>query len=464
VSAWARRVAAPSLALAVFENVLIVGAVLISVRIRLGPTGWTSFTLDGGYSKTILIALVVQLCLYFADLYDRRTYADLRELFLRLVQGLAAASICLAVLYFWLPYLIIGRGVFLIASALVVFVVGGWRLASYWLGHRTAPRERLLVVGTGPQSLRLSRELFERRFELGVEIVGFIDPDPPADAESIGHPNIVGGIEDIPAIARARRVTRIVVSLSDARGKLPMDTLLEMKLAGIQFDHLASVYEEYTGKISVENLRPSWLLFSDDLKHAALLGVWKRTFDVVVAFLGLVIGFPLMLLVAVVLKLTSRGPVFYHQTRVGKGGALFTVHKFRTMRPDAEAGTGAVWASPNDTRVTPVGRVLRRTRIDEMPQLWNVLKGDMSMVGPRPERPEFVAELARQIPFYGERHLIKPGVTGWAQVRYTYGASVEDALEKLQYDLFYLKNMSPVLDLLIMVDTVKTVVLRRGAA
>jgi sugar transferase (PEP-CTERM system associated) len=243
-----------------------------------------------------------------------------------------------------------------------------------------------------------------------------------------------------------------------------MEKLLEMKLDGVAFDHLATVYEEYTGKIAVENLRPSWLIFSQGFQKTRLLAAGKRTLDMTAAAVGLVLAAPLMALVAVAIRLTSPGSVFYHQERVGLHGHIFTIHKFRSMRPDAEASTGPVWAAKDgDPRITPIGRLLRRTRIDELPQLWNVLKGDMSFVGPRPERPEFVKELTQQIRFYGQRHVVRPGVTGWAQVRYTYGASAEDALEKLQYDLFYIKNMSLALDLFVILATVKTVLLRKGA-
>jgi sugar transferase (PEP-CTERM system associated) len=242
-----------------------------------------------------------------------------------------------------------------------------------------------------------------------------------------------------------------------------MDELLRMKLAGIRFDHLPSVYEEYTGKIAVENLRPSWLIFSSGFNKTRWLTVSKRAIDVVTSLTLLVLALPVMLLAAILVKLTSRGPVFYHQQRVGQHDRVFTMHKFRSMCSDAEQHTGAVWARDGDDRVTPVGRMLRQTRIDELPQLWNVLRGEMSFVGPRPERPEFVESLKQQIPFYSQRHVVKPGITGWAQVYYSYGASVEDALEKLQYDLFYVKNLSIALDLFIIAKTVKTVLMRRGA-
>ena len=242
-----------------------------------------------------------------------------------------------------------------------------------------------------------------------------------------------------------------------------MDTLLEMKLGGVAFAHLASVYEEYTGKIAVENLRPSWFIFSDGFKRSSWLPFVKRGIDIGLSAVGLAIGSPVMGVVALLIKATSDGPVFYHQERVGQHGRVFTVHKFRSMWVNAEAGTGAVWASADDPRIMPLGRFLRRTRFDELPQLWNILRGDMSFVGPRPERPEFVGQLTKSIPYYGQRHAVRPGLTGWAQVRYTYGASVEDALMKLQYDLFYIKNMSLSLDLFIIFSTIKTVVLRRGA-
>jgi sugar transferase (PEP-CTERM system associated) len=309
----------------------------------------------------------------------------------------------------------------------------------------------------------LARELFGRRQELGVEIVGFVDPDPARVGAPVINPGVIGTIEDIPSIVRSRGVDRVVVSLADARGKLPMDKLLEMKLDGVSFDHLASVYEELTGKIAVENLRPSWLIFSSGFRKSRLVHSAKRALDVAAALVGLVLAAPIMAIVAIVVKLTSDGPALYRQQRVGVQGRVFNVVKFRSMRQDAEAATGAVWASKNDRRITAAGRFLRRTRLDELPQLWNVLIGDMSLVGPRPERPEFVRQLTEQIPFYGQRHVIRPGLTGWAQVRYTYGSSVEDAMEKLQYDLYYIKNLSIPLDLFVIFSTVKTVILRRGA-
>ena len=452
-----------SVVLVGFETLLIVLGVALGALLRLGRDAEILLLHENGFQKALLIAFVCQTCLYYADLYELRVVSDRRELFIRIVQALSATSFLLGAIYFWFPGLVIGRGVFMASSILVLVFVAGWRLAFEWLTRNVAPRERLLLVGTGAAAVSLARELFERRQELGVEIVGFVDPDPARMGAPVINPGVIGTIDDIPSIVRARGVDRVVVSLADARGKLPMDKLLDMKLDGVAFDHLASVYEELTGKIAVENLRPSWLIFSAGFKKSRLVRSGKRLIDILASLVGLFLAAPLMAMIAAAVKWTSPGPALYRQKRVGQHGRVFTVLKFRSMRQDAEAGIGAVWATANDNRVTPIGRFLRRSRLDEIPQLTNVLVGDMSLVGPRPERPEFVQQLTQQIPFYGQRHIIRPGLTGWAQVRYTYGSSVEDALEKLQYDLFYIKNLSIPLDLFIIFSTVKTVLLRRGA-
>jgi len=273
---------------------------------------------------------------------------------------------------------------------------------------------------------------------------------------------ILGAIQDIPAIVRTRAVDRVVVNLSDARGRLPMDELLDMKLAGVTFEHMASVYERYTGRIAIENLRPSWLIFSSGFRATPRMLAVKRAVDVAISMIGLIVAAPIMAAVAVAVACSSPGPFLYEQRRVGERGRVFRLYKFRSMRADAEDTSGAVWSRDGDTRVTTVGRWLRATRLDELPQLWNIFKGDMSLVGPRPERPEFIEELTRHIPYYPQRHIVKPGLTGWAQVRYSYGSSVQDAMEKLQYDLFYIKHMSLLMDAWIVLCTVKTVLSRRG--
>jgi len=446
------------------ESALIFGAIAAASYVRLGADAWILLSEPGGFLRTLLVLAVCQITLHYNDLYDIRFVADIRELMVRLLQAIGFASILLAVIYFWSPAAMIGRGVFLFAAIFIIVCVVVWRLLFAWISRQVAPRERLLLVGTGAAAVELARELHQRRQELGVEIVGFVDPDPARVGAAVINPGVVGAIDDITSLVSSMAVDRVVVSLSDARGKLPMDRLLDIRLqSGVTFDHLTDVYEEYTGKIAVENLRPSWLIFSAGFRKSRVIATAKRVFDVGGALVGLTLALPLMAIVAVLVRLNSPGAILYHQERVGLNGRVFRIHKFRTMRADAEATTGPVWSTANDTRITRVGRFLRLTRFDELPQLWNVLRGDMSLVGPRPERPEFVSQLTEAIPFYGQRHVVKPGVTGWAQVRYTYGATVEDAIEKLQYDLYYIKNMSLALDMVIAMETLKIIVLRRGA-
>jgi sugar transferase (PEP-CTERM system associated) len=453
-----------SLVLISGETALLIAAVVISSVAVAGPYAWEMLADNTAILRVLLIVLVCQASLHYVDLYDLRAIAT-RDLALRLVRAIGASLVILGIAYWLFPLLVVEQGMFLRFTALALLLVFAWRSAFAWVTSHIAPRERLLLVGTSPAAVTLARELFERRQELGVDIVGFVDPDPSRVGAPVINPGVVGTIDDIPNLTSSLRVDRVVVSLSDERGKLPMGQLLDVRLrSGVVFDHLASVYEEYTGKIALENLRPSWLIFSAGFRKTRTLLASKRAFDVMAAVCGLVLASPLMAVSALVVKLESRrDPVLYHQERVGLNGKVFTIHKFRTMRTDAEAETGPVWSRANDTRITATGRFMRKTRLDEIPQLWNVLRGEMSLIGPRPERPEFVRQLTEQIPFYGQRHVVKPGLTGWAQVRYSYGASVEDAVEKMQYDLYYVKNLSMRFDIVIALETVKTVLLRRGA-
>jgi sugar transferase (PEP-CTERM system associated) len=283
--------------------------------------------------------------------------------------------------------------------------------------------------------------------DFGYRVVGFIDDQP----------------DDILRIVRERDVDRIVVALSDRRGRLPIAELLHAKLSGIRVEDATTTYERLTGKILIDDLKPSWLIFSNGFVLSRSTRLWKRAADVAFASIGLVLGAPLMALTAIAVRLDSSGPILYAQERVGENGQLFTVYKFRSMRVDAEPAGTPMWAQEGDNRVTRVGRFIRATRLDELPQLWNVLTGAMSFVGPRPERPYFVDQLAREIPYYQQRHSVKPGLTGWAQIKYQYGSTVEDAVEKLRYDLYYIKHVSFALDLSIMFDTVKVIMFGKGA-
>ncbi|MEP6783304.1 MAG: sugar transferase, partial [Acidobacteriota bacterium] len=345
-----------SLVLVVGETLLLLASVVISSALIAGSYGLEMLADNTAMLRVLLIVLVCQLCLHYSDLYDLGTITTRGEFFRRLLSALGATSLILGLAYWLFPLLVLEKGVFLLASAIALCLVVAWRTTFGWLIEHLAPRERLLLVGTSQAAIVLARELFERRYELGVDIVGFVDPDPTRVGAPIINPGVVGVIGDIPALTARLRVDRVVVSLSDARGKLPMDQLLDVRLrSGVLFDHLANVYEDYTGKIALENLRPSWLVFSTGFRKTWLLLATKRAFDVVAAIFGLILSAPLTLLTALVVKLESPAdPVLYHQERVGLNGVTFTIHKFRTMRSDAEAATGPVWSGANDSRITSV--------------------------------------------------------------------------------------------------------------
>jgi sugar transferase (PEP-CTERM system associated) len=319
--------------------------------------------------------------------------------------------------------------------------------------------ERVLILGTGLRARWLAQHIWSQH-EFAYRIVGFVDELPAAMPSD--DPLVIGSRADLSRIVQQQRIDRIVVSLSDRRGSLPVDELLQAKLSGVRVEDAATMYERITGKILIDDIKPSWLIFSDGFRASRITRAIKRGFDIVVAGLGLLLAAPLMALTALAVRLDSRGPILYCQERVGKDGRPFTLCKFRSMVANAEQGT-PIWAKDQDDRVTRVGRFIRLTRLDELPQLWNVLRGDMSCVGPRPERPFFVQQLTAEIPFYNTRHVVRPGVTGWAQVKYRYGSSVEDAAEKLRYDLYYIKHQSLIFDLTILLDTVKVVLFRQGA-
>jgi sugar transferase (PEP-CTERM system associated) len=450
-----RYVSTRSLTVFAGELLLIFGSVALAAALQGGGD------ISGSLWKIALVTVVCQLCLYYNDFYDLTLVHSNRELIVRLLQAVGAASIVLAALYFTAPGLMIGDGIFV--TALFLFLIGilGWRLLFNRLTVRL--EERILVVGTGATARKVARQILDQH-DFPYSVVGFIDDDAARIGERIVNPAIIGTPADIPGLIARHQVDRIVVGLPDRRGKLPIAELLAAKLAGVCVEDATTTYERVTGKILIDDLRPSWLIFSDGF-HVSRATRWmKRTIDLALSVILAVLSFPFMILTAVAIWLESGAPVVYCQERVGENGRLFTLCKFRSMRKDAEKSGTPVWATDGDDRVTRVGRFIRKTRLDELPQLWNVLRGDMSFVGPRPERAYFVEELARDIPFYQQRHAVKPGLTGWAQVKYRYGASLEDAMEKLRYDLYYIKHLSIFFDLTIVFDTVKVVLFRKGAA
>jgi sugar transferase (PEP-CTERM system associated) len=446
----------------VVENVLLVCCVLDAVHIRLrewplSPKNYPSFLF-----RAFVIAVVFQLFLHFRDVYDFRKTLSFAQFFVRLAQAIGMASGVLTLVWYVFEDLYVGRGILLISIILISIFLTVWHtLLRVWVGVR-APRSNVLVLGTG----RLARELVTeilRHPELGIGVTGFVDDNPALVGVSVVNPKVIGLYKELPRIVAETKVDRIVVELQDRRGRLPIEELLTLKTQGVAIEDATSLYERITGKIAIENLKPSWMIFNAGFEVSRNVLLQKRVISLLVSSILLILCSPVILLVMALIKLSSRGPIFYGQERVGQDGHVFTLWKFRSMSEDAEKGTGPVWASEHDPRVTPVGRILRRTRLDELPQLINVFRGDMSLVGPRPERPHFVKELSAMIPFYHLRHAVKPGVTGWAQINYGYGNSVRDAVEKLQYDLFYIKHMSALLDFLIGFETVKTVLFRRGS-
>nr|HOP41267.1 TIGR03013 family PEP-CTERM/XrtA system glycosyltransferase [Geobacteraceae bacterium] len=318
---------------------------------------------------------------------------------------------------------------------------------------------RVLVVGTGPLA-NLIGGLITTSNHSHV-LAGYVGC--PRDSVVVPNEHIVdGGGIDISETARREHAEKIVISITERRGSIPLKDLMHCKFSGIDVFDAPTFYEQLTGKLLLENITPGWFVFSNGFKLTHTIRFCKKIIDKILATIGLIITFPLFPLIAVAVKISSPGPVFFKQVRTGLHEKQFLLYKFRTMRSDAEAGTGAVWAQDNDPRVTSIGKFLRKSRLDELPQLYNVLKGDMSFIGPRPERPEFVETLKQQIPYYSHRHFVKPGITGWAQIKYPYGASVEDAVEKLRYDLYYIKNLSITLDLLIFFETIKVILFSRG--
>jgi sugar transferase (PEP-CTERM system associated) len=405
----------------------------------------------------VAITALCELCFYYNDLYDLTVVSSKTELAARILKGAGAVALVLAVVSILAPGALIGSGTFLTALGMLLVAVPAWRLAFEGVTRDPHLGERVLILGTGTAARNVA-ELISAQRDYPYRVVGFVDDDAGADRDGA----IVGRTADLPALIRRHHVDRVVVSLLDRRGRMPIRELLQAKLSGIRVEDVATTYERLTGKILVDEIKPSWLIFSDGFRASRATRAVKRLLDLVLAAFGLVLASPLMLLTAIAVRLESHGPIVYRQERVGENGRVFALFKFRSMRADAERGT-PVWASDRDDRVTRVGRFIRLTRLDELPQLWNVLRGDMSFVGPRPERPFFVEQLAAVIPFYMERHAVKPGVTGWAQVKYRYGSSVEDAMEKLRYDLYYIKHLSIMFDLTIVVDTVKVIVSGKGA-
>jgi sugar transferase (PEP-CTERM system associated) len=450
-----RNVSVRGLTVFGFEVVLISGSMALAASLH-GAAGAP----DALVAKILVVTALCQLCFYYNDLYDLTIVASNRELVVRLLQSAGAAAMVLAVAALAVPSLTLDPATFVTALGVFVVAVISWRATFNYLARDPHLEERILIVGTGRTARMLAREIGTQQ-DFAYRLVGFVEESE--DAPLVRQHDILGASIDIDRIVTARHVDRIVVGLSDRRGRLPIEQLLRAKLSGVRVEDATTTYERLTGKILIDDLKPSWLIFSDGFRASRGTRFIKRMLDLALSVILGLMTLPLMILTAIAIKVDSSGPALYVQERVGENGRVFRIYKFRSMRSDAERAGRPVWASDKDDRVTRVGRLIRLTRLDELPQFWNVMRGDMSFVGPRPERPFFVEQLAREIPFYLQRHAVKPGLTGWAQVKYRYGSTIEDAMEKLRYDLYYIKHLSVFFDLTIVLDTVKVILSGKGA-
>ena len=449
------------LALLAMEGWIVFASIFAGLQ--LDRLGFTPIQPGPGSAlpKALVLSLLVPTMLYICQLYDPRRAYGRRELFLRLLMAFAGAYALMAVVGYLTSALRLGRGTYVLSFVLSFVALFCIRSTYERLLRSTRNRKRLLLLGSGRPAQIIAEAV--NGSNPNYEMVGCVDGQPERIGQQWNGVTILGTVEDLSRVSRAARPDVIVVALAERRQALPLPAILECKLQGIEVEDWPNFYEKLMGKIHLTELRPSWLIFSDGFKKSNVTVVLKRGMDILIALAGLLLTVPLFPLIALLMKLDSPGAVFYRQERLGQGGRIFSLIKFRSMQRDAERETGPVWAGERDPRVTRAGRLLRMSRLDELPQLLNVLRGEMSLVGPRPERPAFVSELQEKVPFYIHRLAVKPGITGWAQVKYRYGSTVEDALEKLQYDFYYIKNLSIFLDLLIILQTLQVVLLGKGS-
>lgn len=409
--------------------------------------------------RSVVYALVVIVALIAAGLYRRRQRFGLPGVINRLVTTMVVAGAILVMIFYFVPDLYLGRGVFIFSLIISFLALALSRSFFAYTMALHGLQRRLLILGAGKRAESMGT-LRRHSDNLGIEIIGYVPL--PNDLVLVPEDNLVNVGSSLVEYVERESIDEIVIAAEERRGCLPCEELLNCRMAGVVITDVLDFFEQATGKLKVDVMHPSWLLFSVGFRRHLLRHLGKRAFDIIASLVLLVFCFPLILAAAIAIRSESRGPVLYYQYRVGANGKLFSILKFRTMRQDAEADGQARWAASSDPRITRVGRWLRRTRIDELPQIFNILQGEMSFVGPRPERPEFVDILAQKIPYYSERHRVKPGLTGWAQICYPYGSTEEDASEKLQYDLYYIKNYSLFLDLMILLQTAEVVVLGKG--
>ena len=457
------------------ESGLLYLSVWLAYQLRFGYGGYYPFDGMAFRLRALTIVAVILSSLYLHRLYDFDEARGARREYMLLLRALFFSVLGLSVLYYLVPSLWLGRGVFALSMGIGGLSLAGSRLLLRLEFKNQMFSERVLIVGRDQAATELAREILQRS-HLGYELLGFIGEESPVENGQRGlwkegeatvcrsGPKVIGSCHEARDLARSLQATRVIVAQLDQRGQICVDDLLDCQSSGVAVDRSSAYYEELTGKILLDGPRvKSWLLFNGGLAVSRTVLLPKRLLDLFVSALGLALATPILLLAALAIKLESPGPVFYRQTRVGLRGKLFEILKLRSMVDGAEAGSGPRWAEQGDGRVTRVGRLLRRTHIDELPQFWNVLRGDMSLVGPRPERPELVDEIKAVCPLYQKRFSVRPGLTGWAQIMAPYAASIAASKEKLKYDLYYIKNLSVFLDISILASTARTVILGNGA-
>ena len=449
--------------------VLLLGAIDAVLLLGGAEAGWLVRTWQIGgevdpeaarLPSLLIFAAAVQLAVVAVGVYRPEALLSLRIAIARLFVALALGILFLSLVFFLFPGIGFWRSNLLYATLFALAGLVGARLLLARAIGGEAFKRRVLVIGAGARAARV--EALAKREGAGFTVAGFVamNDGPQAVERAVNRDDIANFALHLVRL----RASEVVLALEERRNALPLSDLLRAKTTGVEVSDLSTFLERETGRVDLDSLNPSWLIFSDGFSAGRRLSsIAKRLFDVVVSTAILVLTAPLIALTALVVKLESKGPAFFRQRRVGLYGVPFDIPKLRSMREDAEVGGKAVWAQKDDPRVTRVGAVIRELRIDELPQAWSVLKGDMSFVGPRPERPQFVADLEARLPYYAERHMVKPGITGWAQINYPYGASIEDARQKLEFDLYYAKNYSPLLDVLILLQTLRVILWPEGA-
>ena len=439
------------------EAILIGSCFLLATLIALGPgDAFIALNYEQGWLQIGGVTLITLILSYYFDLYEPQLVSSRLDVYFRVLLVLAFDCFIVSGLMYFSPELGISRNVPVLGFGLLTLALIAWRRAYDWIVWLPAFRERVYILGAGDHA-RLMVQTLRSRPDVGMEVVDWEEIDIE-QAERREY-----WVENLLRLATQRPiVNRVIIAMDSQRGELPVQELLDLRFRGVAVEEAGTLRERLSGKIPLDGLRPSHFLYAEGFRIRPSQQLSRQIVSTLAAAIGLLLFLPFFPFVVLSIKLSSKGPIFFKQTRVGAGGRHFHVYKFRSMRTDAEAA-GAKYATKDDPRVYRFGGVMRKTRIDEIPQLWNVLKGDMGFVGPRPERPEFVPWLAEQLPFYNLRHLIRPGLTGWAQVRYGYGATLAESREKLEYDLYYVKHMSLGLDLLIMFETIKIILRRRGA-